>query len=586
MEKTVLGCTRPPRVLDHDTVRFYRLLRFALMHLLDWIILAISLVGIISFGLYRSRGSRGMRDYLLASKAMPWWVIGMSIMATQASAITFIGTTGQGYVDGIRFVQFYFGLPIAMVLIAAIAVPFFHRSGVYTAYEYLEQRFDLKTRTLASVIFLIQRGLGVGIALYAPAVLLSIMVGWPEWLTIFTMGVLVVCYTTIGGIKAVMWTDVQQMFIIFMGVAIALAAAVLALPPDVSFSDALFLAGAAGKLRAVDTTFDWQNRYNLWSGLIGGAFLALAYFGCDQSQVQRYLTGKSVAHMRLSLLLNAVLKVPLQFIILLTGAMVFSFFVFTEPPMLFNKVERTRLESSTNPIYAETNDHYHHAFEERRRAAHSLLVTKTPSSRTIYLDADKRLQMVRKKGMLLAADQTRDNTYNDTNYIFLTFVMNYLPTGLVGLIMAAVFAAAMSSISSELNSLATVTVMDHYRRYLRRNASDSHYARVSKIATLFWGGYAVLFAGLGQHLGSLIEAVNMVGSLFYGSLLGVFVLAFLPWRVNGRGAFSGMLAALAVVAWTSYSTDVSFLWYNLVGCVVCVSIGVLVSYSKQSVEQS
>ena len=254
--------------------------------------------------------------------------------------------------------------------------------------------------------------------------------------------------------------------------------------------------------------------------------------------------------------------------------------------MLFNTVERNRLESSTNPIYSEVNDHYHHAFEQRRRAAHSLLVTKTPSSRTIYLDTDKRLQMVRTEGMRLAADQTRDKAYNDTNYIFLTFVMNYLPTGLVGFIMAAVFAAAMSSISSELNSLATVTVMDHYRRYLRRNASDSHYAGVSKIATLFWGGYAVLFAGLGQHLGSLIEAVNMVGSLFYGSLLGVFVLAFLPWRVNGHGAFSGMLAGLAAVAWTSYSTEVSFLWYNLVGCVVCVSIGVLVSYPKQPVEQS
>ena len=547
------------------------------MHLLDWIVLAISLGWIIAYGLRRARGGRGIHDYLLAGKSMPWWVIGMSIMATQASAITFIGTTGQGYVDGIRFVQFYFGLPIAMVLISAVAVPFFHRSGVYTAYEYLEQRFDVKTRTLASVIFLIQRGLGVGLALYAPAVVLSIMVGWPEWATILTMGVLVVGYTSIGGIKAVMWTDVQQMTVMFLGIGAAFAAAVMALPSDVSFSDALALAGTAGKLRAVDLGFDWQNRYNLWSGLIGGSFLALAYFGCDQSQVQRYLTGKSILHMRLSLLLNAVVKVPLQFVILLTGAMVFSFFVFTEPPMLFNNVERGRLESSADADYAAVNERYRSSFGLRREAARSLLAAETPASRSAYLDADQRLRSVRGEGMRLAGDRMGGKTYNDTNYIFLTFVLGYLPVGLVGLIMAAVFAAAMSSISSELNSLAAVTVMDHYRRYFRRGASDAHYARVSKIATVFWGLYAMVFAGFGGQLGSLIEAVNVVGSLFYGSLLGVFVLAFVPWRVNGHGAFAGMLAGLAAVAWTSRATEVSFLWYNMVGCVVCVLTGWLVS---------
>ncbi len=547
------------------------------MHLLDWIILAISLTGIIGYGLRRARGGRGVHDYLLAGKSMPWWVIGMSIMATQASAITFIGTTGQGFVDGIRFVQFYFGLPIAMVIISAVAVPFFHRSGVYTAYEYLEQRFDVKTRTLASAIFLIQRGLGVGLALYAPAVVLSIMVGWPEWATILTMGVLVVGYTSIGGIKAVMWTDVQQMIVMFVGIGAAFAAAVLALPADVSFSDALSLAGTAGKLRAVDLEFDWQNRYNLWSGLIGGSFLALAYFGCDQSQVQRYLTGKSILHMRLSLLLNAVVKVPLQFVILLTGAMVFSFFVFTEPPMLFNNVERGRLESSSDADYAGVNERYRSSFEQRREAARSLLAADTPGSRASYLDADQRLVSVRGEGMRLAEDRMGGKTYNDTNYIFLTFVMGYLPVGLVGLIMAAVFAAAMSSISSELNSLAAVTVMDHYRRYVRRGASDAHYTGVSKIATVFWGLYAMVFAGFGGQLGSLIEAVNVVGSLFYGSLLGVFVLAFAPWRVNGHGAFAGMLAGLAAVAWTARNTEISFLWYNMVGCVVCVLTGWLVS---------
>ena len=546
------------------------------MRLLDWIVLAGSLACIVAFGLRRARGGQGVHDYLLAGKTMPWWVIGMSIMATQASAITFIGTTGQGYVDGIRFVQFYFGLPIAMVVIAAVAVPFFHRSGVYTAYEYLEQRFDVKTRTLASAIFLIQRGLGVGLALYAPAVVLSILVGWPEWTTILAMGALVVAYTAIGGIKAVMWIDVQQMSVMFLGIGAAFAAAVLALPSDVSFSDALLLAGAAGKLRAVDTGFDWQNRYNLWSGLIGGAFLALAYFGCDQSQVQRYLTGKSIVHMRLSLLLNAMVKVPLQFIILLTGAMVFSFFIFTEPPLLFDNVARDRLEDSAHADYAALNDRYGSSFRQRREAARSLLTAETPAARAAYLDAEQKLLSIRGEGMRLAEDRT-GKTYNDTNYIFLTFVLGYLPAGLVGLIMAAVFAAAMSSISSELNALAAVTVMDHYRRYLRRNASDAHYAAVSRIATVFWGLYAMVFAGFGGRLGSLIEAVNMVGSLFYGSLLGGFALAFMPWRVSGHGAFAGMLAGLAAVAWASRSTGISFLWYNLVGSIACVLTGLLVS---------
>ena len=555
------------------------------MRPLDWLVLAVSLAGIIGYGLYRSRGSGSVHDYLLAGKSMRWWVIGLSIMATQASAITFIGTTGQGYADGIRFVQFYFGLPIAMVIIAAVAVPFFHRSGVYTAYEYLEKRFDRKTRTLASLIFLIQRGLGVGIALYAPAVVLSIMVGWPEWATIVTMGVLVVGYTSVGGIKAVMWTDAQQMTVMLLGIAAAFVAAVFALPSDVSFGDALYLAGTSGKLQAVDLSFDWQNRYNLWSGLIGGSFLALAYFGCDQSQVQRYLTGKSIRHMRLSLLFNSVVKVPLQFVILLTGAMVFSFFLFEQPPMLFNSVERSALEESNDPAYAAVEERYEQAFSERREAARSLLQAETSSSRRAYSDAEAGFQAVRREGISLAEQRKDGATYNDTNYIFLTFVLKYLPTGLVGLIMAAVFAAAMSSISSELNSLAAVTVMDHYRVYIRKRAGDRHYATVSKIATAFWGLYAMAFAGFGGQLGSLIEAVNIVGSLFYGSMLGAFVLAFGPWRANGNGAFAGMLAGLAAVAWASQNTGISFLWYNLVGCVVTVLAGLIVSRTWSSTDR-
>jgi Na+/proline symporter len=546
------------------------------MRLLDWLVLLLSLVGIVSYGLYKARGTVTMQSYLLAGKTMRWWVIGLSIMATQASAITFIGTTGQGYSDGIRFVQFYFGLPIAMVIIAAVAVPLFHRSGVYTAYEYLERRFDPKTRTLTSIVFLIQRGLGVGLALYAPAVVLSVILGWPESVTISAMGVVVVLYTVIGGIKAVMWTDAQQMVVMFAGIIAAFFAAVYGLPSDVSFSDGLYLSGISGKLRAVDLSFDWQNRYNIWSGLIGGGFLALAYFGTDQSQVQRYLTGRSIAHMRFSLLFNSVVKVPLQFVILLTGAMVFSFFLFEQPPLLFNDVDRQRVESSGDPAFAAVEARYDEAFAQRREAARGLLQTRTAAAQQRFREADHALQETRREAISLA-EALKGETYNDTNYIFLTFVMRHLPVGIVGLIIAAVFAAAMSTISAELNSLATATVVDHYQRYIYKGRSDAHYARVARIATAFWGIYATAFATFGGQLGSLIEAVNIVGSLFYGSMLGVFVLAFAPWRSNGHGAFAGMLAGLAAVAWTSQNTSISFLWYNLVGCIVAVLAGLLVS---------
>jgi Na+/proline symporter len=546
------------------------------MRALDWLVLIVSLLGIVSYGLYKARGKVTMQSYLLAGKTMRWWVIGLSIMATQASAITFIGTTGQGYADGIRFVQFYFGLPIAMVIIASVAVPLFHRSGVYTAYEYLERRFDPKTRTLASIVFLIQRGLGVGLALYAPGVVLSVILGWPESVTVWAMGALVILYTVIGGIKAVMWTDAQQMIVMLAGILVAFFAAGTSLPAGVSFADGLYLAGVSGKLRAVDLSFDWQNRYNLWSGLIGGTFLALAYFGTDQSQVQRYLTGRSITHMRFSLLFNSVVKVPLQFVILLTGALVFSFFVFEKPPLLFNNVDRRQVEAWSDAGFATVEGRYDEAFSQRREAARGLVQTRTAAAQQRFREADDALQQARRDAIALV-EVRKGETYNDTNYIFLTFVMQHLPVGIVGLIIAAVFAAAMSTISAELNSLATATVVDHYQRYVYKGRTDAHYSRVARLATAFWGIYATTFATFGGQLGSLIEAVNIVGSLFYGSMLGVFVLAFAPWRSNGNGAFAGMLAGLAAVAWTSQNTSISFLWYNLVGCIVAVLVGLLVS---------
>jgi Na+/proline symporter len=545
------------------------------MRTLDWLVLGGALLSMVLYGLYKGRGSSTVASYLLANRTMPWWAMGLSIMATQTSAITFIGTTGQSYVDGMRFVQFYFGLPVAMVIVASTAVPFFTRSGVYTAYEFLEKRFDSKTRTLTSLVFLTQRGLSVGVSLSAPAVVMSVLLGWPEERTILVIGGMVITYTVFGGIKAVTWTDVQQMSVMFLGLAAALIMAIVSLPQSVSFGDALYLAGVSGKLNAVDLSFHWNTRYNLWSGLIGGTFLALSYFGCDQSQVQRYLTGKSIRHSRVSLIFNAVLKVPMQFFILLTGVLVFVFFLFEQPPMLFHRAERERLESTEE--YRRAERRYEQAFAERRQAAAALVRSRTSAARERYLAAERNLSSARAAGIEVARRSNGGRDYNDTNYIFLTFVTRYLPAGIVGLIMAAVFAAAMSSISGELNSLATSTVIDIYRRHLRRNAPDAHYVLVSRMATGFWGLYAMGFALFVSRLGSLIEAVNMVGSLFYGSVLGVFVLAFGVKRANGDGAAAGLLAGLATVWWTSRHTGISFLWYNVVGCFVVVVMGALVS---------
>jgi len=541
------------------------------MRPLDWAVLALSLAGIVAYGLHKGRGNTTTRDYLLAGKTMPWYAMALSIMATQASAITFISTTGQAYVDGMRFVQFYFGLPLAMVILSATAVPVFHRANVYTAYEYLELRFDAKTRTLVSVIFLIQRGLGVGLALYAPAVVLTVILGWPDRLTILLMGGLVILYTALGGIKAVTWTDVQQMLIIFAGLLAALAAALWLLPPGVSIVDALRLAGAAGKLNAVDLSLDPNNRYTLWSGLIGGMFLALSYFGTDQSQVQRYLTGRSVAQSRLSLLFNAVAKVPMQFLVLLIGALVFVFFIFERPPLLFHPSELARLRAG-EPSWSAIERRFEEAFLQRRRAAWDLLEARRRGrpwrdQQRAFQQAGAELETVRRQAI---------GGINDANYIFLSFVTRYLPAGLVGLILAAVFAAAMSTISAEINSLATVTVMDLYRRHWRRQAEDRRYLRASRLATVFWGCYAVAFAQYGRNLGSLIEAVNMVGSLFYGSMLGVFVLAFFFPRVGGTAAFLGVLAGEAAILWSHFSTGISFLWYNVVGSLVVIGAGLAI----------
>jgi Na+/proline symporter len=488
-------------------------------------------------------------------------------MATQASAITFISTTAQAYVDGMRFVQFYFGLPLAMVILSATAVPIFHRAKVYTAYEYLEHRFDAKTRLLVTIIFLISRGLGAGLALSAPAIVLSVILGWPFRVTILIMGGLVMLYTTLGGIKAVTWADVQQMAVILLALVMALGVAISMLPPDVSFGDAVRLAGAAGKLNAVTTTFDWNDRYNIWSGLIGGMFLALAYFGTDQSQVQRYLTGKSIGQSRLGLLLNAMAKVPMQFFILFIGAMVFVVFLFVRPPLVFQPVVMEQVQAS--PQYSAIEGRYEQAFDQRQAAARRIIGSDDPAALRDFRAAQTNLDAAR-------ADALKLSGTSDTNYIFLSFVTHYLPVGIVGLVVAVIFTAAMSAISGEINSLATVSVIDIYKRHIAKNSSDAHYLGASRVATVFWGIYAMVFASTATGFGALIEAVNQVGSLFYGGMLGVFVLAFFVKRCTATGAFVGVLAGEAAIFTTARFTS-AFLWYNVVGCVVVVAVGWTIS---------
>ena len=537
----------------------------------DWAVMAVSLASVIFYGLWRSRGEQTTKRFMLANNQMPWYAMALSIMATQASAITFISTTGQSYVDGMRFVQFYFGLPIAMILISAIAVPIYHRTKVYTAYEYLEQRFDAKTRALVGSVFLIQRGLGVGVALAAPAVVMTVILGWPEWITTTTMGAIIVLYTVKGGITAITWSEFLHMIILTAGLVAAFLTALLLLPPNVHFSDAIAIAGAAHKLNPLVWKFDLNDRYNLWSGLIGGMFLSLAYFGCDQSQVQRYLTGKSVTQSRLSLLFNAVAKIPMQFSVLFIGAMVFVFFVFERPPTIFHVRAWEQVRYSEAGRIAEKN--FNTAWEERRSAA-------LAPGQAGFGDAQHKLDAARKDAALLVARHTGVDGA-DTNYIFLTFVTRYMPVGLVGLLIAAIFAAAMSTISAEINSLATVTVIDIYKRFIRDGASDHHYLLISRAATVFWGVYAVITAQYLKGVGALIETVNLVGSLFYGGLLGVFTLAFFFKRVDGTGAFWGVLAGEAAIFGTKFFTNISFLWYNVIGAVVVVLTGLLVSASRR-----
>lgn len=554
------------------------------MKFLDWTVVVVYLVYVIWDGIRMTKHSGDVEGYFLANRSLPWWAVGLSVMATQLSAITLVGTTGQAYSDGMRFIQFYYGLPLAMIILCVTAVPFFYRANVYTAYEYLEKRFDAKTRSLTSFFFLLSRGLGVGVIIAAPSVILSIVLGWNEIVTIFVIGITTTVYTMIGGVQAVTWTDVKQMAIIFVGMSVVLFIILSNFPAGVSVSDGLHLAGVSGKLTTIDTSFDLKEKYTIWSGLIGGLFLFLSYFGCDQSQVQRFLTAKSVSEGRTSILMSAFLKIPMQFLILLIGVMVFVFYQFQTPPMIFNEVQAKKASMTNAVEYQALENEYKKVHAQRGQAAlafvdagHQRDETITTAARQSYLQADKDFNATRKKAAEFVKTTNQDKSFNDVNYVFPTFVVQNMPSGIIGLIIAAIFAASMSSVAAELNALATATTIDFYRRHFKTDGTDKQYVKFGRIATAFWGLFACVVAIYATNLGSLIEVVNKFGSFFYGSLLGVFVLAFVVKRARARGAFFGILFGISSVWIASIYTEIEFLWFNVIGCLATVIAGYLIS---------
>ena len=547
------------------------------MRTLDWIVVVAYLAWMITDGLRRSNRTDELEGYFLASRSLPWWAVGLSIMATQMSAVTLVGTTGQAYATGLRFIQFYFGLPLAMIILSLTVVPFFRRARVYTAYEYLERRFDVRTRSLASFLFLMGRAFSLGVTLVAPAVVMSAILGWRLPVTVLFICVPMIFYTAFGGVQAVAWTDVKQMFIIVGGMAAAMVILILGIPQTVGLSQALHLAGATGRLQALDFRFDPRETYTVWSGLICGLFLMLAYFGCDQSQVQRYLTARSIDQARHSLLMSGFVKIPLQLMVLFVGVLTFVFYLFQPAPMLFDRAHDGQIAASPRAAeYASLERSFDEALAERRQAADA-------SDREGFLAADRRVQETRAQAVEIVKSVTGDERFTDVNYVFPTFITTRMPIGLVGLMIAAIFAAAMSTASGELNSLATATIIDFYRRHFVKEASDRHYLTVSKLATIVWGLFACVVAVYSADQGSLIEVVNRYGSFFYGSLLGVFILAILTKRATARGAFWGMMAGMIVVLTVAFSprtSGIAFLWHNLIGAVVVVVVGMAISYMQ------
>ena len=568
------------------------------MHWIDWTILLLTLLGITAYGVWKTRGTTDMKTYLSGAKELKWWTIGLSIMATQASAITFLSTTGQGFEDGMRFAQFYFGLPIAMVILSIFFLPIYYRLNVVTAYEFLEKRFDLRTRTFAAVIFLLQRGMGAGLTIYAPSIVLSVILGMDLKLTIFILSIFTIIYTVFGGGEAVSVTQQQQMIVILSGLVVAFFVMIFKLPANVSFTDALTVAGKLGKTNVVDFTFDLGNRYTFWSGMLGGVFLFLSYFGTDQSQVQRYLSGKSLEESRLGLLFNGVIKVPMQFLVLFVGLMMFVFYQYTMPPIHFNPENLARLETPQYKQALTDLQTKQTAIFETKKMEVDNLITASHAKNTEGVETAKF-----KIKDLIKEDRTlRDSVNklvkkvnpkaetNDRDYVFITFIIHNLPIGIVGLLLAVIFSAAMSAKSSEINSLATTSVIDIYKRQMRQNETDKHYMRVSQWLTAVWGLLAMLFAMFASLFENLIEAINIIGSLFYGSVLGIFMVAFFMRKIGAKAVFwAGVVGELAVIGIFLidrydltfnlfnhvFAIKIAYLWLNLIGCVLVMLFAIL-----------
>ena len=555
------------------------------MSAVDWAIIVVYLAWIVWDGIRLSKNTGQLEGYFLASRSLPWWAVGLSVMATQLSAITMIGTTGQGYAVGMSLLQQYYALPIAMIIIAVTFVPFFHNARIFTAYEYLEKRFDAKTRALTAFLFLLQRGMSCGAVIAAPAVVLSVMVGVDVATTCLLIALPTAAYTMFGGVQAVAWTDVKQMYLIVGGLVATCIALMLGLPDNVSVGEALHIAGTTGRLQVFDFSTDPRARYTFWTGTLGALFLFLSYFGTDQSQVQRYLTAKSIDQARSSLFMSAYWKIPLQALVMIIGVFMFIFYVFTPPPMLFNPVHDQRVRESANAgEYVALEQKFGEALAARKLAAERLAEAQrsedpgAKSARAAAFDAEEqRVLGVRAEAVALVKAVSGDATYNDINYVFPTFVLTHLPVGLIGLLMAAIFAAAMSTISGELSALSTSTSLDFYRRWVRDDGDEAHLLRVTKAATVFWSVFAAVTAIWAAELGSLIEVVNRFGSFFYGSILGVFLLAIGWKRANGTGASVGLVAGMGVVAYVTIYTPIAFLWPNLIGAVVVFVVGMIVS---------
>lgn len=556
------------------------------MSYLDWSVLFLTIISIVAYGVYKSRGAKNIDGYLLGNQSMPWYTVCLSVMATQASAITFLSAPGLAYSSGMGFVQFYFGLPLAMIVLCITFVPIFHRLKVYTAYEYLEQRFDLNTRALTAFLFLIQRGLSTGITIYAPSIILSTILQVDATMTTLLVGSIVVGYTVYGGTKAVSYTQMLQMSIIFCGLFAAGVFVVHMLPADIGFSKAIGIAGKMGRTEAIDFAFDLKNPYTLWSGLIGGFFLQLSYFGTDQSQVGRYLSGASVNQSRLALLMNGLVKIPMQFSILLIGVLVFTFYQYNRAPVFFNSFELNKLENSAFKddlavLKQKDQDLFDRKQQElaKLNAAIDLNQTNLIDQQRISLkSADLESKAIRSELTELMKKNDPAADTNDNNYIFLSFVTTYLPKGLIGLLIAIIFLASMGSTASALNSLASTTVVDIYKRLLNKDASPENYLKASRWSTLIWGVVCIIMALYASKIGNLLEAVNILGSYIYGTILGVFLVAFYCRHVGGRAVFTGAILAEILVCICGYLDKVAYLWLNVIGCVLVVLISLVIQY--------